>query len=85
MLISQWQLIKNVFLKNERTFLRKVVEMVLALKLEGTISKPRILSSYLSKVKHLNNLFANSVQPILVVIKESRCIPSLFSLLISLD
>ncbi|KAI8547613.1 hypothetical protein RHMOL_Rhmol07G0208900 [Rhododendron molle] len=41
------QLVKNTFLKNERTFSRKVVEMLLALALERTISKLRILSSYL--------------------------------------
>ncbi|XP_058224879.1 uncharacterized protein LOC131334029 isoform X1 [Rhododendron vialii] len=44
------QLVKNTFLKNERTFSRKVVEMLLALALERTISKLRILSSYLYKI-----------------------------------
>ncbi|XP_059630780.1 uncharacterized protein LOC132273749 [Cornus florida] len=44
------QLVKNTLLKNERTFSRKIVEMVLALALERTISKLRILSSYLSKI-----------------------------------
>uniref|UniRef100_A0A5B7BA59 Glycosyl transferase family 51 domain-containing protein n=1 Tax=Davidia involucrata TaxID=16924 RepID=A0A5B7BA59_DAVIN len=44
------QLVKNTFLKNERTFSRKIVEMVLALALERTIPKLRILSSYLSKI-----------------------------------
>ncbi|KAH6782691.1 hypothetical protein C2S51_007984 [Perilla frutescens var. frutescens] len=44
------QLVKNTFLKNERTFLRKFVEMVLAVALERRISKLRILSAYLSKI-----------------------------------
>ncbi|XP_019260847.1 PREDICTED: uncharacterized protein LOC109238821 isoform X1 [Nicotiana attenuata] len=44
------QLVKNSFLKNERTFLRKIVEMILALALEGTISKMEILSAYLCKI-----------------------------------
>ncbi|WMV54122.1 hypothetical protein MTR67_047507 [Solanum verrucosum] len=43
-------LVKISFLKNERTFLRKIVEMILALALEGTISKMEILSAYLCKV-----------------------------------
>ncbi|KAK6132022.1 hypothetical protein DH2020_034248 [Rehmannia glutinosa] len=41
------QLVKNTFLKNERTLLRKFVEMVLAVALERRISKLRILSAYL--------------------------------------
>ena len=46
-----WQLVKNTFLKNERTISRKIVEMVLALASERTISKWRILSLYMSKVE----------------------------------
>ncbi|KAL3839990.1 hypothetical protein ACJIZ3_024581 [Penstemon smallii] len=46
------QLVKNTFLKNERTLMRKFVELVLAVALERRISKLRILSSYLCKVKH---------------------------------
>ncbi|KAA8546376.1 hypothetical protein F0562_002885 [Nyssa sinensis] len=48
--VSSQQLVKNTFLKKERTFSRKIVEMVLALALERTIPKLRILSSYLSKI-----------------------------------
>lgn len=44
------QLVKISFLKNEHTFLRKIVEMILALALEGTISKMEILSAYLCKI-----------------------------------
>ncbi|KAB2076550.1 hypothetical protein ES319_A06G048600v1 [Gossypium barbadense] len=44
------QLVKNTFLKNERTFWRKTLEMVLALALERTMSKQRILSSYVCKI-----------------------------------
>lgn len=44
------QLVKNTFLKNERTVLRKFVEMVLAVALERRISKLRILSAYLCKI-----------------------------------
>lgn len=44
------QLVKNTFMKNERTFLRKIVEIVLALALERTLSKLKILGSYLSKI-----------------------------------
>ncbi|KAL5844097.1 hypothetical protein ACOSQ4_010055 [Xanthoceras sorbifolium] len=44
------QLVKNSFLKNERTVSRKIVEMVLALALEMVMSKWEILSSYMSKI-----------------------------------
>ncbi|XVE55381.1 hypothetical protein DITRI_Ditri03aG0153900 [Diplodiscus trichospermus] len=44
------KLVKNTFLKNERTFSRKILEMVLALALERTISKQGILSSYVCKI-----------------------------------
>ncbi|KAK6114829.1 hypothetical protein DH2020_007098 [Rehmannia glutinosa] len=55
------QLVKNTFLKNERTLLRKFVEMVLAVALERRISKRRILSAYLCKVKH-NSLLGKTFQ-----------------------
>ncbi|KAK9270282.1 hypothetical protein L1049_025859 [Liquidambar formosana] len=51
------QLVKNTFLKNERTFSRKIVEIVLALALERTISKWRILSSYVSKIYWGHGIF----------------------------
>ncbi|KAK2659551.1 hypothetical protein Ddye_006084 [Dipteronia dyeriana] len=44
------QLVKNTFLKNERTVSRKIVEMVLAIALERVMSKWEILSSYMSKI-----------------------------------
>ncbi|KAE8671107.1 putative Ribonuclease II/R family protein [Hibiscus syriacus] len=44
------QLVKNTLLKNERTFSRKILETVLALVLERTMSKQRILSSYVCKI-----------------------------------
>ncbi|KAK8347913.1 hypothetical protein V6Z12_A06G049100, partial [Gossypium hirsutum] len=50
MQFPQANLVKNTFLKNERTFWRKTLEMVLALALERTMSKQRILSSYVCKI-----------------------------------
>ncbi|TXG52945.1 hypothetical protein EZV62_022114 [Acer yangbiense] len=44
------KLVKNTFLKNERTVSRKIVEMVLAIALERVMSKWEILSSYMSKI-----------------------------------
>jgi penicillin-binding protein 1A len=44
------QLAKNLFLKPERTFERKVQEVVLALWLEARLSKRRILELYLNRV-----------------------------------
>ena len=44
------QLAKNVFLSSERTLLRKLEELVLALWLELRLSKPDILELYLNRV-----------------------------------
>lgn len=44
------QLAKNLFLTPERTFRRKVQEMLLALWLERTYSKDQILAAYLNRV-----------------------------------
>ena len=47
--ISQ-QLARNIFLNNDRTFTRKLREMVLAMALEWNLSKDEILELYLNKV-----------------------------------
>lgn len=44
------QLIKNIYLSNEKTIERKINEAILALKLEKILSKEDIISSYLSNV-----------------------------------
>ena len=44
------QLVKNVYLDNDRTITRKVREAVLAMKLEGDSSKDEILERYLNTV-----------------------------------
>ncbi|KAI5072603.1 hypothetical protein GOP47_0012709 [Adiantum capillus-veneris] len=44
------QLVKNVFLNNERKWTRKLVEMLLALILESRMSKWDILQAYLKKI-----------------------------------
>lgn len=44
------QLAKNLFLSHERTFRRKVQEAILALWIEGALSKDEILSAYLNRV-----------------------------------
>lgn len=43
------QVAKNFFLTNERTLLRKIKEAILALRLEYTLSKERILEIYLNQ------------------------------------
>ncbi len=45
------QLAKNLFLSGERTLLRKLRELVLALELEAALSKPAILALYLNVVE----------------------------------
>jgi penicillin-binding protein 1A len=44
------QLAKNLFLKPERTFERKVQELILAFWLEARLTKPQILELYLNRV-----------------------------------
>ena len=51
------QLAKNAFLSNERTLRRKAQEAVIALYLEARLSKPEILSRYLSSVYFGDGVF----------------------------
>ncbi|KAL5704336.1 hypothetical protein ACHQM5_022779 [Ranunculus cassubicifolius] len=55
------QLVKNVFLSNDRTFSRKAVEMILALTLERKLSKSKILSSYLGKASDDPSLYLSLI------------------------
>jgi monofunctional biosynthetic peptidoglycan transglycosylase len=45
------QVAKNVFLSREKTITRKIKELVLARRLDDTLSKPRILELYLNAVE----------------------------------
>lgn len=49
--ISQ-QTIKNIFLTEDRTILRKLHELILTYKMESTISKDRILEIYLNSIEY---------------------------------
>jgi membrane peptidoglycan carboxypeptidase len=51
------QLAKNLLLSGERTVLRKAQELVLALMLEGLLSKERILEIYLNNVEWGEGVF----------------------------
>lgn len=51
------QLVKNVFLSSERTLWRKIHEMILAYKVEKTISKNRILEVYLNSIEFGPGIF----------------------------
>ena len=51
------QLAKNLFLSGERTLLRKGQELLLALMLEGLLSKQRILEVYLNHVEWGEGVF----------------------------
>lgn len=44
------QVARNFFLSNEKTFLRKVKEIMLAMKIEAELPKERILELYLNKI-----------------------------------
>ncbi len=44
------QVARNFFLSSEKTYLRKLMEILLALKIERELSKPEILELYLNKI-----------------------------------
>ena len=44
------QLARNFFLSNERTYTRKIKEILLALEMEEQLSKEQILETYLNKI-----------------------------------
>ena len=44
------QLARGTFLSNEQTISRKVVEALLAIKIEGALSKPQILEIYMNQI-----------------------------------
>ncbi len=44
------QLVKNLFLDSEKTFIRKIKEIIIAIKLEREISKRKILEMYLNEI-----------------------------------
>ncbi|MBD3327971.1 hypothetical protein GF340_01560 [Candidatus Peregrinibacteria bacterium] len=51
------QYIKNAFLTNEKTYMRKVKELILALRLEREFNKEEIMELYLNKIPYGNNAF----------------------------
>lgn len=51
------QLAKNLFLSSEKSYTRKIQEAVIALMLEATLSKKRILELYLNTAQWGNRLF----------------------------
>jgi len=51
------QYIKNTFLSTDRTYIRKVKELILALRLERTYSKEEILELYLNRIPYGNNTY----------------------------
>jgi len=51
------QYIKNTFLSPERSYLRKIKELILAVKLEHAYSKEQILELYLNRIPYGNNAF----------------------------
>lgn len=54
--ISQ-QVVKNIFLSSERSYTRKILEILLTLRLESKLSKKRILELYINLVELGQNLY----------------------------
>lgn len=55
------QYVKNAFLSSERTYSRKLKEIILALKLENKYSKDEILEMYLNRIPYGSNIFGVEV------------------------
>ncbi|MBI5753914.1 penicillin-binding protein [Candidatus Peregrinibacteria bacterium] len=51
------QYIKNTFLSSERSYLRKAKELILAVRLEKTYDKKKILELYLNRIPYGNNAY----------------------------
>lgn len=51
------QYIKNTYLSNEKTIIRKLKELYLAIKIENKLEKDEILSNYLSCIYFGNNIY----------------------------
>ncbi len=51
------QLVKNVFLTDQRTIVRKIKEIALAVKLEQIMSKDQILTLYLNQIPYGSNTY----------------------------
>jgi membrane peptidoglycan carboxypeptidase len=51
------QYIKNTFLSSEKSYIRKLKELILAIRLEQTYDKKKILELYLNKIPYGNNSY----------------------------
>ncbi|KXB08627.1 hypothetical protein AKJ56_00765 [candidate division MSBL1 archaeon SCGC-AAA382N08] len=51
------QLVKNVFLTNEKTIERKIKELILAIELESKYNKKEIFSAYLNQIPYGSNAY----------------------------
>ncbi|MBT3865018.1 hypothetical protein HOF67_03250 [Candidatus Peregrinibacteria bacterium] len=51
------QYVKNAFLSNERSYVRKLKELVLSLRVEREYEKPTILELYLNRIPYGNNAY----------------------------
>lgn len=51
------QFVKNYFLSRERTYSRKLKELILAVKIERALNKDEILELYLNKIPYGNNAY----------------------------
>ncbi|XP_042507656.1 biosynthetic peptidoglycan transglycosylase-like isoform X2 [Macadamia integrifolia] len=74
------QLVKNAFLTTQRTFSRKIIEVVLAVILERMMSKWKILNTYLNNHQFF---ISGSTHPFLVWV-SLQCLLALY-LLLSVD
>ncbi len=55
------QFIKNAFLSSERTYTRKLKEILMALRLEHKYSKDQIMEMYLNRIPYGSNIFGSQL------------------------
>ena len=51
------QFVKNKFLSSQRTYIRKLKEMILSMQLENTYSKEEIITMYLNQIPFWSNIY----------------------------
>jgi membrane peptidoglycan carboxypeptidase len=51
------QYVKNAFLSSERSYIRKIKEIILAIRLEGAYDKEKIIELYLNRIPYGNNAY----------------------------
>jgi hypothetical protein len=69
------QVARNVYLSSEKTFTRKIYEILLTFKLEHALSKDQILEIYMNQIFLGNRAYGLPLRPIPISVSRSRTSP----------